>query len=101
MTVEDIESTRDMILQHYQRPQFKEEYRILNRKRNQSRKLASRIGCVKPKLDEKSLIRVGGRLRQGDLEEAVKHPILLPLNGHLTKLIVRWGHEKTVHRGRK
>ena len=39
-------------------------------------------------------------MRQADLKEAVKHPILLPKKGHLTQLIVRWCHEKTAHSGR-
>lgn len=37
LTVEDMGSTRDMILQHYQRTEFQEEYRILNGKRNLSK----------------------------------------------------------------
>ena len=43
--------------------------------------------------------RVGGRLRQSGLEEAAKHPILLPEKGHITNLIIRWCHEKTAHSG--
>ena len=46
------------------------------------------------------MIRVGGRLRQSGLEEAVKHPILLPKKGHITNLIIRWCHVKTAHSGR-
>ena len=51
-------------------------------------------------LDEKGLIRVGARLRQSGLKEAVKHPILLPKKEHITNLIMRWCHEKTAHSGR-
>ena len=100
LTVEDMEYARIVVLQHYQRIEFKEVYRILDEKERYSRKLEESIGCLNPYIDVNGLVRVGGRLRQAELEEAVKHPILLPKKGHLTELIVRWCHEKTAHSGR-
>ena len=46
------------------------------------------------------MINIGGRLTHSGLEESVKHLILLPKKGHITNLIIRWCHEKTVQSGR-
>ena len=87
-------------MQHYQEAEFKEAYKILSEKGDQSKRLEENIGCLNPYLDEKGLIRVGGCLRHSGLEEAVKHPIFLPKKGHITNVIIRWCHEKTAHSGR-
>ena len=53
-----------------------------------------------PFLDESGILRVGGRIRQASISLEVKHPIILPRNGHVTKLIIKHFHEKTEHQGR-
>ena len=60
-------------------------------------KLEENNGCLNPYLDEKGLIKVRGRLRQSGLEEAIKHPILLPQKRYITNLIIRLCHKKTAH----
>ena len=92
-------SAEVIVLQHYQEAEFKEAYKILSEKGDQSKRLEENIGCLNPYLDEKGLIRVGGWLMQSGLEEAVKHPILLPKKGHITNLIIRCCHKKTAHSG--
>ena len=47
----------------------------------------------------KDIIRFGGRIHNAPLHESAKFPILLPQNHHLTKLIVRDAHERTLHSG--
>lgn len=44
-------------------------------------------------------MRVGGRLDNSDYPYEKKHPIILPLVGHFTTLIVREAHERTLHGG--
>ena len=46
------------------------------------------------------MIRVGCRLRKSSLEFGTVHPVLLSKTGNLTKMIVRWCHERTAHSGR-
>ena len=46
------------------------------------------------------LIRVGGRLLQSNLDEKVMHPVMLPMKGKLTEIIIRWCHQKTTHSGK-
>ncbi|XP_070180319.1 uncharacterized protein [Littorina saxatilis] len=53
-----------------------------------------------PFLDDDSLLRVGGRLRKTSELYGVKHPLILPKNSHLSRLIAVHHHEKTAHQGR-
>ena len=46
------------------------------------------------------VLRVGGRLRKSSSPFDVRHPIVLPNNGEVTRLILRHCHEKTQHQGR-
>ncbi|XP_063903768.1 uncharacterized protein LOC135123205 [Zophobas morio] len=59
----------------------------------------SKILSLNPFMDENKLIRVGGRLKNSALDRDVKHPILLPKNRVVTKLLVRQEHERLLHAG--
>ena len=50
--------------------------------------------------DENGTIRVGGRLEKSYINNDCKHPILMPKNCHISKLIILWCHQKTGHSGR-
>lgn len=54
---------------------------------------------LNPFLDDDGLIRVGGRLRNSHLSFNAKHPILLPSDSHLTKLIIFFEHSRHLHAG--
>ena len=45
------------------------------------------------------ILRVGGRLQNSSLSDSAKHPIILPSNHHVTKLIILDIHEKENHVG--
>lgn len=57
----------------------------------------SNLICLRPFLDEHKILRVGGRLKNAQLTENEKHPILLPPNHHVTKIIIKYFHEKYLH----
>jgi hypothetical protein len=48
---------------------------------------------------ENDIIRVGGRLKRASLPYDQAHPILLPGNHHISKLIMEEFHEKVCHAG--
>lgn len=50
-------------------------------------------------LDLKRVIRVGGRLEMSQLSYDRKHPILIPKDSFLTKLLISEAHQKTMHGG--
>ncbi|XP_036340243.1 uncharacterized protein LOC118749545 [Rhagoletis pomonella] len=61
--------------------------------------LRSSLLRLQPYLDEKGVLRVGGRLKNAEVTPDVKHPIVLPKNSPLAKLIIREIHEFTLHAG--
>ncbi|XP_072392306.1 uncharacterized protein [Diabrotica undecimpunctata] len=54
---------------------------------------------LNPFLDNNGILRVGVRLNQSSLSESQKHPILLPANHYITRLIIREEHVKLKHAG--
>lgn len=52
-----------------------------------------------PFIDERGIIRVGGRLKRALLDEDAKHPIRLPQKTNLTELIIRHYHHISLHGG--
>lgn len=52
-----------------------------------------------PFIDRDGLLRVGGRLHHANIDPETKHPLILPRNSPLTKLIIANAHEKTLHGG--
>ena len=102
LVVEDLKEAETVILRLYQKMEFKDAYKILTEvKTKEGQKLEKRLGCLNPFKDENGLIRVGGRLRKSSLEFGAVHPVLLSKAGKLTKMIVRWCHERAAHSGRK
>ncbi len=52
-------------------------------------------------VDEKGTTRCGGRLENANIHKSAKHPILLDPRHQLTRLIVRYCHERVKHCGTK
>ncbi|XP_058797385.1 uncharacterized protein LOC131667724 [Phymastichus coffea] len=54
---------------------------------------------LNPFLDEHELVRVGGRLKNSNLQFNQKYPILLPSNHHVSDLIIHEAHHRNLHGG--
>ena len=67
--------------------------------RNKKLKQTSSLFRLHPFLDEKGVLRVGGRLRKAALAYEVKHPIIVPKKNHLTELLIRHYHNQEQHQG--
>ena len=61
----------------------------------------SRLYRLDPFKDEDEILRVGGRLRRTSLEHNEKHPVILPKDHYVSKLIARHYHEEVHHQGRQ
>lgn len=59
----------------------------------------SRLLPLTPFMDKDGLIRVGGRLKNSNLDFDACHPILLPRNHDLTQKIIRQEHIRNMHAG--
>ena len=60
----------------------------------------SNIYRLDPFLDQEGILRVGGRLHRADLSYKERHPIILPKEHHITKLLIRLYHQNVYHQGR-
>ena len=50
-------------------------------------------------MDENSVMKCRGRMKNAPMQESAKYPILLPPNELLTTLIVKEAHEQLLHSG--
>ncbi|XP_033110197.1 uncharacterized protein LOC117111399 [Anneissia japonica] len=53
-----------------------------------------------PYIDNRGILRVGGRLSYSQLPERAAHPAILPKNCHVSTLLIRHYHQKCNHQGR-
>ena len=64
-------------------------------------KIPAHIQKLHPFLDDKGILRVGGRLENALIKFEAKHPIVLPYRHHVTDLIISQHHQKTGHLGQE
>lgn len=64
-----------------------------------SRAPSSALSPLSPFVDGDGILRVGGRLARADLPYAIKHPMLLPKDHAVTKMIIRDVHCRNIHAG--
>ncbi|XP_076853956.1 uncharacterized protein LOC143509279 [Brachyhypopomus gauderio] len=98
LTVEERRRASLTLIKLVQQEVFKEELLIL---KQESGKLSRNhpLYQLDPELHD-GILRVGGRLRKASSPFDVRHPIILPTDGEVTRLILRYCHEKTQHQGR-
>lgn len=93
----ELNEAQSLIIVNIQKQAFSEEIRALKSGRCLSS--GSKLIMLYPFLDDKDILRVGGRLRNSNLAENVKHPLILPKSHHITELIVKNYHQKYLHGG--
>ncbi|XP_015123431.1 uncharacterized protein LOC107045622 [Diachasma alloeum] len=73
----------------------------LLRKQTPGQKAAALAPLVKlnPFLDERGVIRVGGRLRNSNIPYSQRHPMILPRQHHVTDLVIHQEHQRHLHAG--
>ena len=59
----------------------------------------SKLFSFHPLLDNQGLMRVGGRLIQANLHYWKQHPVILPSDQEVTKLIIQSKHLQLLHTG--
>lgn len=48
-------------------------------------KKGSQLYKLDPFIDDNKIMRVGGRLRRANIDEDMKHPVILPKKSHVTQ----------------
>ncbi|XP_069134375.1 uncharacterized protein [Argopecten irradians] len=96
-SVEERENAERTIVRLVQGQAFKESMNAL--KASETLPRTSRLYPLDPFLQD-GVIRVGGRLRNAECTMCYKHPMILPKNSHVTRLILAHVHQETKHQGR-
>ncbi|XP_060665802.1 uncharacterized protein LOC132798099 [Drosophila nasuta] len=94
---EEIMEARKIVLRNIQNIDFKDDIKHLKRQR-ETRK-GSSINSLSPFLDQNGILRVGGRLEAANISFGSKHPILLPYNDPVVKMILVQIHKDNMHCG--
>ncbi|XP_066602492.1 uncharacterized protein [Prorops nasuta] len=96
LSASEIRDSIVAIVQVVQRTHFADELSALNHgSRIPSR---SKLLSLYPVTDSQGILRIGGRLRNAEISEQMKHPIILP-DCHLTAILIRQTHLDTLHGG--
>ncbi|KAK3107024.1 hypothetical protein FSP39_005438 [Pinctada imbricata] len=99
-TVDARKDAENLILRVVQRQNFDKEIECLKQKTDLPRN--SPIISLSPYIDDKGLLRVGGRLNNmtETLGLSSVNPVIVP-KGHISLLLARYYHERCYHQGRK
>lgn len=98
ITADDLTQAEKEVIRLVQVQSFKED--IARLQNGDGVKRSSPLFKLHCFVDKDGLLRVGGRLRNTDLDYDYKHPAVLPRDGHITQLVVAHCHEKIRHQGR-
>ncbi|XP_046144681.1 uncharacterized protein LOC123988477 [Osmia bicornis bicornis] len=97
LSIEEIRNANERIIKMVQSSSFTQEIKELGNK--SGLQSSSKLLPLHPFLDERGILRVGGRLQNSTIPFEEKHPILLPKNHHVVDLIVRNAHLEGYHLG--
>lgn len=59
----------------------------------------SKLIALTPKVDDKGLLRVGGRLGKAIIDLDMKHPVIIPKGSRLAWLMMDYAHRRNLHGG--
>ena len=95
MTVDEIESAENVIIQSVQCDHFHNEIDHLQKIKFIDKNVLTKLNPVV----FKGVLCVGGRLDKANIPFAVKYPVVLPNHSHATKLVIQDYHERVGHVG--
>ena len=104
VSVDEMQQAEQAILRAVQHELFHEDKKTTSNEDSGSGSSGFRQSSLRklnPFVGTDGLLRVGGRLRKSNLPFEVIHPVILPKDGHITRLIVSQTHEKLQHAGRE
>ncbi|XP_055922810.1 uncharacterized protein LOC129953594 [Eupeodes corollae] len=96
LTVKEIHIAKTTIIKSVQLTSFSEDIRTLIVKKELP--LKSKLLKYAPFLDNKGLLRVGGRIKNSYISFNIKHPYILP-NNRFSSLIIEDIHKNNLHPG--
>ena len=97
-TIEDITIAESLLIKMVQAKHFLGDINTLKHSGAVSK--SSRVRKLDPFLDDKGVMRVGGRLKRSNMSNEMKHPVILPKGEIIVRRIVEWHHRRIQHLGR-
>lgn len=97
VTAKETAATLEMCIKQTQSKEFKQEIKQLKSNGCVPKRSKLRILC--PFLDKNGVLRVSGRIQQSQASHDTRHPIILPAKSHLSRLIIKDAHIRTMHGG--
>lgn len=97
LSTAELKAASTLIISIAQKEMFPEEYELI--KSCQTLPSKNRLASLTPFLDNRDIIRVGGRLDNSPYSYEIKHPILMHGKHHLTGIIFRMHHLNLLHAG--
>lgn len=97
LTATELNNARLIIIKNIQHKEFSEEIHDLLQNKCVNKK--SKINNLYPMLDENNILRVGGRLKNANMDTEMRHPSIIPNHTRLADLIIDQAHELTFHGG--
>ena len=93
MTVQEIQEAETLLFKRIQHEEFGED--ILALTQNQPLSKKNKLLSLTPFLDERGIMRIGGRLSKADIQSSAKHQLILPAKHHVVQLLIWQYHEKS------
>lgn len=97
LTINELNKARLAIIKYVQQSELFEEISSLKKKEKTNQH--SQLSELSPFIDLNGLLRVGGRLRDANINLDMKHPLIIPKNSHLSDLLIDQAHLMTFHGG--
>ena len=97
LTANELRASEKRIIRLVQETHFAEELRALKSRKAIS--TSSSLLSLNPFLDNRGLLRVGGRLENSALSHDAKHQLIMPGNSHITDILVQYEHRRLLHAG--
>ncbi|XP_011859305.1 PREDICTED: uncharacterized protein LOC105556805 [Vollenhovia emeryi] len=97
LTLEELEEARLTWIRTTQEAHFKRERKAMEREKPLLR--CSPLTKLAPFIDDKGLLRVGGRLKHSLLSPDERHPVILPAAARFTTMLIDACHRETMHGG--
>ncbi|KAM7281667.1 uncharacterized protein ISCGN_006482 [Ixodes scapularis] len=98
LSVERLSLAKNLVIRSVQLEAYANELECLSQGRGVQK--SSPLWKLDPCIDDKGLLRVGGRLNSAQLSQEERRPLIIPGKHHVALLLVRYYHEQIKHQGR-
>ncbi|XP_042150458.1 uncharacterized protein LOC121838334 [Ixodes scapularis] len=98
LSVEHLSLAKNLVIRSVQLEAYANELECLSQGKGVQK--SSPLWKLDPRIDDKGLLRVGGRLNNAQLSQEERRPLIIPGKHHVALLLVRYYHEQIKHQGR-